>query len=147
MSSDEIVALREQIDILEERQTTDSATRRAALNVIKRHDLMMEYTAELTLLEKLGDRSAIVYYQQRPIGGPVFRDCSSYELGETTWEDPYTGEHTGLRCLERHPKHPTMQCMKLRDHAPAFTGSETDIHRYMDRGSAPVFWSTKVKRA
>ena len=63
MMEAQIRALREQIDILEKRQARESITRRAALNVIKRHNLRDEYTAEISLLAGLGDTAAIAHEQ------------------------------------------------------------------------------------
>ena len=140
---EQIQALREQIDILEDRQKYESVTRRAALNVMKRHDLMGEYAEELSTLAKLGDTAAIHYEQRRPflpLDRPIVGDCSAYELGETTWNDPLTGTHTGLRCLERHPEHPTMQCMKKRGHENLIRKDAPTTHYFSFGGNHTIHW-------
>lgn len=154
MASDEVVALREQIDILEVRIPELSFTRRAALNVIRKNSLTDAYQEEIEILASLGDPEAIrylegsmrqerqiVYSQARPIiGGRFVEDCSSYTLGETTWNDPLTGTHTGLRCLERHPEHPSMQCMKLRDHKNVIRTTEPTIHYFCFGSQLTIHW-------
>lgn len=61
MQDPQVIALREQVDILEARIPELSFTRRAALNVIRKNGLTDAYNEEIQILASLGDGEAIRY--------------------------------------------------------------------------------------